>query len=116
MKKHHVSFLHALDGIKYAIKSQPNFLIHLCLALVSIVFAVITHLDTKEWVVLILIIVLGLVIELINTAIESVVDLVTQEWKESAKFAKDTAAAAMLVFAIGAVFVAALLFIPKFFS
>lgn len=66
-----------------------------------------------EWLIVVMTIFIGLVIELINTAIESVADLVTTEWRLSAKHAKDTAAAAMLVYAIGAVIIGLIIFLPK---
>ena len=51
--------------------------------------------------------------EMINTALESITDLVTQEWRQEAKIAKDVAAGMMLTVAIGAVIVAALILLPK---
>ena len=63
-----------------------------------------------KWLVLILTIVMGLVVEMVNTAIETVVDLITEEKRLNAKFAKDVAAGAMLIYAIGSLFVALWLF------
>jgi diacylglycerol kinase (ATP) len=113
MRKHHVSILHALEGVFHAINTQPNFLIHLFLSSLAIIGGVIFQISLEEWVTICLLIVLGLAIELVNTAIESVVDLITLEWRKEAKIAKDTSAAAMLVFSIGAALIAVLIFVPK---
>ena len=71
--------------------------------------------STSEWLVLLLIISFVLALELINTAIEAVVDLVSPEIKDSAKIAKDTAAAAVFLSAITAVIVGWSCFCPDFF-
>ncbi len=116
MKKiHTISFKHAFEGLWYACKSQPNFRIHIVLSSLAIVLGVLLHITQIQWTILTMTITLGLVIETINTSIESVVDLVTQEWRINAKRAKDTAAAAMLIYAIGAIGVAGWLFLPKIF-
>lgn len=65
-----------------------------------------------EKIFLVFAIMFGLVVELINTAIESVVDLVTQEWRLSAKIAKDVAAGAMLITAVGTAIIGLLIFLP----
>lgn len=112
-KKHSISFLHAWDGILYAVRTQPNFVIHLAVSTTVIVSGVYLRLSSLEWIILSLVIVLGLAIELLNTAIESTVDIATSKFHPIAKIAKDTAAAAMLVYAVGAVVVGAIIFLPK---
>ncbi len=97
---HRVGFQHAWRGIIYSFASQPNFQIHVGVSLLVIIAMIYFPLETWERVVLIFCIVLGLVVEMVNTAIESVVDLVTGEWRQSAKTAKDTAAGAMLLTAV----------------
>ncbi|MBI5358303.1 diacylglycerol kinase family protein [Candidatus Amesbacteria bacterium] len=113
MRIHTISFRHAWDGIWHAWISQPNFRVHLTFAGLAIILAILLKLDYWEWIALTMTITLGLVVEMINTALEFVVDLVTTEWKISAKIAKDVSAGAMLIYAIGSVLVGALLFIPK---
>ena len=113
MRIHTISFRHAWDGVWHAWLTQPNFRVHLAFAGLAIILAILLKLDHWEWMVLIMTITLGLVVEMINTALESVVDLVTTEWKISAKIAKDVSAGAMLIYAIGSIVVGALLFIPK---
>lgn len=66
-----------------------------------------------EMTILVLTIVFGLGVEMVNTSIEAMTDLITDEWKQSAKIAKDVAAGMMLLTAIGATLVAGFIFIPK---
>lgn len=113
MRIHKISFQHAWDGVWHAWKSQPNFRVHLTLAILAVILAILLKLNYWEWMILTMTITLGLVIEMINTAIESVVDLVSTEWRMSAKSAKDVSAGAMLIYAIGSILVGAILFIPK---
>lgn len=63
-------------------------------------------------VIILFIIMLGLVCEMINTALESMTDLITSEWREKAKIAKDVSAGMMLMTAIGAVIIASIIFYP----
>lgn len=115
MKIHHISFLHAWDGIKYAFTNHPNFKVHLLLGTLALVTASILKVTQVELIILIVLFVIGLVVEMINTAIESVVDLVTQEWRQHAKIAKDVSAGAMLVYAFGASLISAIILFPKLF-
>ncbi|MEK7504464.1 MAG: diacylglycerol kinase family protein [Patescibacteria group bacterium] len=110
MHKHTISFRHAWDGIVYAFSSQPNFRVHLVLSVLACLAAWWLNVAPTKWLVLILTIVMGLVVEMVNTAIEAVVDLITEEKRLNAKFAKDVAAGAMLIYAIGSLFVALWLF------
>lgn len=66
-----------------------------------------------EWIIVAMAITLGLVIELVNTSIEETVNLVTQEYNLFAKRAKDTAAAAMMIYAVGSIILGVLIYLPK---
>jgi diacylglycerol kinase len=70
-------------------------------------------LQYPEWLIILSLIVLGLVVEMINTAIETTTDAITKEWRNDIKIAKDVAAASMLVFATGAGLIACTIYIPK---
>lgn len=111
--RHTVSLVHALDGLLYAVRTQPNFIVHLACSSIAVCAGIILNISTTEWAIIMLTICAGLAIELVNSAIEAAVDLITQEWRISAKIAKDTAAAAMLVYALGAIAIAAIIFLPK---
>ena len=109
---HKIGFNHAWDGLVHAFKHHPNIRIHLFISLLVILVALILQVTYIELLILILCIILGIVIELVNTAIESVVDLVTEEWRLSAKNAKDVASAAVLITAIGTSIIGLLIFLP----
>lgn len=109
-----VSFKYAWCGISYAFQTQRNFRIHVGVGTLAIGLGIFLHLTSVEMAVIGLTSGLVLVMELLNTALESVVDLtVKQSYHELAKIAKDCAAGAVLVSAMAAVLVAgALLLMP----
>ncbi|NET08828.1 MAG: diacylglycerol kinase family protein [Symploca sp. SIO2B6] len=108
-----VSFKYAWQGVAYAFQTQRNFRIHVCVGSLAIALAFSFHLAPVEVAVLGLTIGAVLAMELINTALESVVDLtVKQTYHELAKIAKDCAAAAVLISALVSLLVAGLLLAP----
>lgn len=108
-----ISFHYAWCGMAYAFRTQRNFRIHLVIGSLAMGLAVFLHLKSVEIAVIGLTSGLVLVMELLNTAVESVVDLtVNQNFHELAKIAKDCAAAAVLVSAMVAVLVAGTLLLP----
>jgi diacylglycerol kinase len=113
IRKHTISFKHAFHGLWVALKTQPNFQIHIITALVVLLASWKYHLTPQEWAIIVFTILWVLLTELINTAIESIVDLITIEYSEKAKIAKDVAAGAVLLGAIGSIIIACIIFIPK---
>ncbi len=115
MKKLLLSFKYAITGIITTIIEQRNIKIHLLAVLVVIIMGIIYKISDVEWIVCILL--FGIVIssEIINTAIENTVDLVSKEKSILAKKAKDAAAGAVLVNAIVSVIIAGFIWIPKIF-
>lgn len=108
-----ISFKYAWAGVSYAFQTQRNFRVHVGLGTVAIGLSIFLHLQPVEMSVIGLTSGLVLVMELLNTAIESVVDLtVKQSYHELAKIAKDCAAGAVLVSALVAVMVAGALLLP----
>lgn len=108
-----ISFRYAWGGIHYAFRTQRNFRLHVLIGSTAIALALLLKLAAVEVAVIALTSGAVLAMELLNTAIESVVDLtVKQTYHDLAKIAKDCAAAAVLVFAIAAVVVAGLLLLP----
>lgn len=83
------------------------------MGLVACVFGLVLRLSSAEWLDLFLIINLVLILELINTSIESIVDLVSPEIHEKAKIAKDVAAAAVLITSFVSIIIGAFIFLPK---
>jgi len=106
-----VSFRYAWAGMTYAWRSQANFRIEACCAALALGVAVWLRVPL---VPILLTCALVLSLELLNTALEALVDLVSPEWHPLAKVAKDTAAAAVLIASFFALLVAASQFIPAF--
>lgn len=107
------SVKHAIDGIDYTISHERNFKIELCFAILVIIASVILKVNITEWVILTLTIAMVLTLEIINTSIERCVDLVTKEYEDLAKIAKDTAAGAVFVMSIFSVSIGICIFLPK---
>lgn len=113
IRQHTISFKHAFDGLLWAFSTQPNFRVHMLLSLCAIALGYIFQITPVEWTIIVFTIVLGIAGELINTSLEAITDLVTQEWKKEAKIAKDVAAGMMLFIAFGAAIVAMIIFGPR---
>ena len=108
-----ISFKYAWAGIRYAFVTQRNFRIHTVIGFLAISLGIFLNITATEMAIIGLTISLVLVLELLNTAIESVVDLtVKQSYHELAKIAKDCAAGAVLVAALAAILVATLILLP----
>jgi diacylglycerol kinase (ATP) len=108
-----VSFTYAWQGISYAFRTQRNFRIHVIVGSLAVSLAIALNLSLVELAVIILTCGIVLTLELVNTALESVVDLtVEQTYHELAKIAKDCAAAAVLISALVSVSVAVCLLLP----
>lgn len=107
------SFGYAFEGIATGISKERNMKIH-CMAAVAVVVAgIVLKISVMEWCMCFVLFGLIMALELVNTAVEAVVDLVTEERKPLAKVAKDTAAGAVLIAAIMAAIVGGIIFIPK---
>ncbi|HJH11451.1 MAG TPA: diacylglycerol kinase family protein [Metalysinibacillus jejuensis] len=106
------SFGYAFAGIRSSF-SEQNFRSHCLSAIVVIIAAWWTGFTLIEWCVLLLVIGVMLALEMLNTAIERVVDLASPDVHPLAKQAKDIAAGAVLVFACISALIGALLFLPK---
>ncbi|MEK7522924.1 MAG: diacylglycerol kinase family protein [Patescibacteria group bacterium] len=112
-KKHTISFKNAYNGLVWSLKTQPNYRIHLFLSLISIIFGFYLKISYFEFLLIVFLITVGLAIETINTAIEEATDAIDTKIREDIKIAKDVAAAAMLIYAIGATVIALMIFLPK---
>lgn len=109
------SFQYAWAGITYAFQTQRNFRVHTGVGILAILLCWALNISNVEIAVICLTIGAVLVMEILNTALESLVDLtVGQTYHELAKIAKDCAAGAVLMAAIVALLIAALIFIPPF--
>ena len=107
------SFYYAFQGIKVNILTERNLAIHFCVMLLVIVCGFTFKISTTEWLICILLFGFVITLELMNTAIETAIDICKPEINPKAKLAKDTAAGAVLVVAIGGVVVGIIIFGPK---
>ena len=109
------SFIYAFGGIKTAIKNEPNFKFQLIVAFLTLALGYYLQLSTTEFAVLILVICLVLVLELINTALEALIDISSPNIHPKAKISKDVAAASVLIATLASILIGVLIFLPKIF-
>lgn len=107
------SFNHASYGIWYCMIHEHNMIIILLATIVAVVGGFLFNISSLEWLFVITICGLVAAVEMINTAIEATVDLVTTEYKPLAKIAKDTASSATLTLCIVAFIGALIIYLPK---
>lgn len=105
------SFMNAVNGIKYAVKYEHNFIIILLSIIITTILGFLFSISLIEWCIIILCFGLVFGSELINSAIEATIDLVTLEIKPLAKIAKDCASAATLIFSIMSLIIGIIIFI-----
>ncbi len=113
MKKFFNGFNFAFKGLKYTFKTQLNFRVHCFVALIITGLCFYLDLSTAEWLWIIAAIVLVLMAELANTAMETLVDLVSPEYNFKAGIVKDIAAGMVLIAAFMALIVGILILLPK---
>ena len=109
------SFANAWNGIAIALFEERNLKIHCFAAVMVLIFGNILHISVTEWCICFILFGLIMGMELVNTAVESVVDLVTDEWKPLAKRAKDCAAGAVFISSIWAAATGGTIFFPKLY-
>ena len=107
------SVKNCLDGISYVTKSEKNFKREIALDIIALILSYILKIDKIEFIIILTMICLVLTTEIINTAIERTVDLVTKEYHELARIAKDVSAGSVLVTSIFALIIGIIIFIPK---
>ena len=103
----------AIAGVRHAFRSQGNLRIHGVIAGVVIIAALVLRISRAEWAVVVSLIALVIGLELLNTAIEALVDLSSPTSHPLAKIAKDTAAGAILLVALGSLAVGLIIFLPR---
>jgi diacylglycerol kinase len=106
------AFGFAFAGLAYLFRTQRNARIHALFAAAAIAVGAWLRIPLVSWAILVLTIVLVIVLEGLNTAIEAVVDLASPQYSELAKIAKDVAAAMVLLAAMGAVIIGLLILGP----
>jgi len=104
------SFFNALRGVRASLQEQRNIKVQLMVAAITIGAGFYFSITQIEWCIILLTIALVICLEMVNTAIEDLVDLVTSEWKPHAGKVKDMAAGAVLAASVIAVIVGVLIF------
>ena len=108
-----LSFKYAWAGVSYVFTTQRNFRIHTVVGTLAVSLGLFLNISAVEMAIITLTCAIVMVLELLNTAIEAVVDLtVKQTYHELAKIAKDCAAGAVLLSAIAALIVASWILLP----
>lgn len=114
MKKFLRSFVYSFNGLAYSFSTQLSFRVH-CLATILVIsLGLYTNLSLAEWLWIIVSIAVVVILELVNTAIEILVDLVSPQQNPKAGAIKDVASAAVLVGGIMALIIGLIIFVPKF--
>jgi diacylglycerol kinase (ATP) len=106
------SFGFAFEGVLHALKYDQNLRIHFFAAFLVILASLFFRVNPFEMGILRVMILLVIVTEMINTAIENMVDLITKEYHVEAKIAKDVSSGMVLVTVVGSVIVGILIFLP----
>ena len=107
------SFGYAFQGIFTCVRKERNMKIHCVAAVLVVIAGVILKISAIEWCICMVLFGLVMALEHVNTAVEAVVDMVTEEYHPLAKVAKDTAAGAVLIAAIMAAIAGCIIFLPK---
>ncbi|MTI70889.1 MAG: phosphatase PAP2 family protein [Firmicutes bacterium] len=108
------SFNYAVDGIIYTLKTQRNMRIHFFAAFLVLIISLFFDFNRVELLILFLTITVVIIAEMINTAVEKTIDIITKEYHPLAKIAKNVAAGAVLIAAGNAIVVAYLLLFDRF--
>ncbi|WP_226376844.1 diacylglycerol kinase family protein [Oceanobacillus halotolerans] len=106
-------FSYAIEGLITMSKTERNFQVHLIMATLAVITGFYTGITRLEWALLVFAIGLVLIVEIVNTAIEKLIDYLKPEIHPIAKFIKDISAASVLLAAITAIFIGIFLFGPK---
>ncbi len=107
------SFVFAGQGVWHAVRHQRNMRVHLAAAGAAVVAGLVLKISAVGWACVLLAIGLVLTTEMLNTVVESLVDLYTDEYHPLAKIAKDTAAGAVLISSLAALAVGLAVFLPR---
>lgn len=106
------SFTYAWNGLMFVIKNEQNMRIHLSAAFLVILLAIFLDISRSQFILLFIVIGIVLSLEMMNTAIEKTIDLITADYHPLAKVAKDVAAGAVFLFSLIAVIIGFFIFLP----
>lgn len=109
------SFVYAGEGLYEAFLRNRNFKIQIGISFCVLIVGFLLNITKTDWILLLMTLVLGLCIEMLNSAVEEMTNLITAKWSIHAKKAKDIAAGAMLLYSFFAVIIGLLIFYPYVF-
>ena len=107
------SFNFAIDGLIYVLRTQRNMRIHFLAAAAVLMLSLIVGVESTQFMLLVFAVSMVIASELVNSAIEAVIDVTTTSFDPMAKIAKDVAASAVLVSSLAALIIGYLIFYPK---
>ncbi|MEA5077338.1 MAG: diacylglycerol kinase family protein [Anaerolineaceae bacterium] len=107
------AFKNAFHGLKFVVTTQRNAQIHLAITIIVVAAAIAFGVSANEWIAIVIAIGFVWATESLNTAIEKLTDLASPGYHTLAKYAKDCAAAAVLISALTAVVIGIIIFLPR---
>jgi len=105
-------FRYAFSGLWYALRTQRNARVHVCIAILAILLGVALHISAIEFALVFVAITGVFIAEMFNTVFELCIDLASPEYHPLAKIAKDVAAGAVLLSAILSIVIGLFVFVP----
>jgi len=105
---------YSIDGLVYAYAHEKSLLMHAILSFIAVVLGLFFRITLTQWSMILISLGVILSIELLNTAIEAIVDMVTLEYNELAKIAKDCGSAATFVASLIGIIIGLVVFVPHF--
>ncbi len=112
----HQSFRFSLEGLWHALTTERNLRIHLGIGAMAVLLGALLSLSKTEWLVIIMLVGFILSLELVNTVVEHLLDVVSIKYHPNIKHAKDMMAGAVLVSDLAALVIGLIIFIPKIFG
>ncbi len=107
------SIKYSVDGLIYAYQNEYSLWIHTALSIVAIALGLILKISHMQWAIVLVTLAVILAFELVNTAMEACVDMVTLEYNELARIAKDCCSGATFVVSVTGAIALCIIFIPK---
>ena len=109
----HNKFKVAFNGIKVVFKEESSFRYQFILLVLTVVFGLMIGLTRLEWITIVFAAILVFTFEMVNTAIENIIDIVSPDYSKMAGKIKDISAGAVLLSSIGAAIIGLLIFMPR---
>ncbi|MFA6005184.1 MAG: diacylglycerol kinase family protein [Patescibacteria group bacterium] len=106
-------FRYAIQGFLWAAKSQLNLRIHIIMTVAALSLGVFLKISQYEWMMVFSVIFTTIVLELINTSLEQTTNAITTDYNPTIKHAKDVSAAAVFIYAMYALLIGIMIFVPK---